>query len=123
MGSLISKESSSCCGKKRKINYNYYKQKSNLYLNNKKNEFNCNNNSNLFSIILYGGIMITCIVIVSTGGIGTAYIFSTFTSFFLIIYYTYDLIENLSKIDNINTILNKRNHAEVYYFDKSFVST
>jgi len=122
MGTLFSKESSTCCGKRNKNNYSYLKQKSNLYLNDKKNHLDCQNKTDYSFIILYGGISITTIIIICSGGTSVI-LFTTFTSVFLIAYYVYDLFDNSSKIDNINTILDKRNDAEVYYIDKSFVST
>lgn len=122
MGSLFSKESSICCGKRKKINYNYLKQKSNLYLNDKKNYLDFQNKTDYSFVILYSGIFITTFVIVCSGG-SVAILFTTFSSVFLIVYYVYDLLDNSSKIDNIDTILNKRKDAEVYYLDKSFVST
>lgn len=120
MGSLFSKES--CCCKRHKINHNYLKQKSNLYLNDKKNHLYCQNKSNYSFIVLYSVITITTVIIVWTGG-SAVILFTTFSSAFLIIYYVCDLLVNSSKIDNINTILDKREEAEVCYFDKNFVST
>ena len=122
MGTLFSKESSTCCGKRNKNNYSYLKQKSNLYLNDKKNHLDCQNKTDCSFVILYGGIFITTFVIVCSGG-SVAILFTTISSIFLIVYYVYDLLDNSSKNDNINTILNKRKDAEVYYIDKSFVST
>lgn len=120
MGTLFSKES--CCGKRKRINYTYLKQKSNLYLNDKKNHLDCQNKTDYSFVILYSGIFITTFVIVYSGG-SVAILFTTFSSIFLIVYHVYDLLDNSSQIDNIDTILSKREDAEVYYLDKSFVST
>ena len=122
MGTLFSKESSCCCGKRKRINYNYLKKKSNLYLNDKKNHLDCLSKSDTSFIILYSGITITTIVIVSSGG-SAAILFTTFSSVFLIVYYVYDLIDNYNQCDNINAILDKRKYAEVYYYDENFVYT
>jgi len=122
MGSLFSKKSHCCCDKRNKINYNYLKRKSNLYLNDKKNHLDCQNKSNCSFITLYSSITITTVIIVCSGG-SAIILFTTFSSVFLIVFYVYDLLDNSSKIDNINTILDKRNDAEVCYFDKNFVST
>tara|TARA_B110000444_G_C18837662_1_gene596990 strand:+ start:2176 stop:2538 length:363 start_codon:yes stop_codon:yes gene_type:complete len=120
MGHLFSKEY--CCCERNKINYNYLNQKSNLYLNDKKNHLDCQVKSNSSFIILYSGITITTVIIVCSGG-SAVILFTTFSSVFLIVYYVYDLLDNSCKIGNINTILDKRNDAEVCYFDKNFVST
>lgn len=121
MGSLFSKKYQCCCCDKRN-NYNYLKRKSNLYLNDKKNHLDCQNRSNSSFIVLYSGITITTVIIVCSGG-SAIILFTTFSSVFLIVFYVYELLDNSSKIDNINTILDKRNDAEVCYFDKNFVST
>jgi len=100
----------------------YLKNKSNLCLEDKINNLDSHKKSNVSFIILYSGITITTIFVVCSGG-SAGILFTSVSSTALIIYYSFELINNNKQIDNITDILDKRNDAEVYFIESNIVST